>query len=244
MGQRPAKCYRDVERAYTRQATRKQRKNYVGGAPGIKVRKFTIGDQTKDFELVLDFKILEPIQIRDIAIENIRAKLSKALTEALGKEGYFVKLRTYPHHILRENKIAQGAGADRVSSGMKHSFGKNIGRAAQIKKNAIFLSLCLNEDKLEEGKKILQKIKYRINVPFKIEIYKHEDQRLSGRKKWTREMRKKLLDDEKAAADAKRLGRGEKLPAKADDETKENNIKDDKAKDEKAKDDKGKKGKK
>ena len=42
-------------------------------------------------------------------------------------------MHTYPHQILRENKQATGAGADRVSQGMRLSFGKNVGTAAEFK---------------------------------------------------------------------------------------------------------------
>jgi len=37
-----------------------------------------------------------------------------------------------PHHVLRENKQATGAGADRVSEGMRLSFGKAVGTAARV----------------------------------------------------------------------------------------------------------------
>ena len=47
--------------------------------------------------------------------------------------GYFFQLRIYPHHILRENPLAAGAGADRMSTGMKCAFGKPISVAARVK---------------------------------------------------------------------------------------------------------------
>ena len=43
-----------------------------------------------------------------------------------------MKLRVYPQHVLRENKQATGAGADRVSEGMRLSFGKAVGTAARV----------------------------------------------------------------------------------------------------------------
>ncbi|MFC7029415.1 hypothetical protein ACFQH8_22010 [Halomicroarcula sp. GCM10025710] len=39
-------------------------------------------------------------------------------------------LRKFPHQVLRENKQATGAGADRVSDGMRQAFGKIVGTAA------------------------------------------------------------------------------------------------------------------
>ena len=48
---------------------------------------------------------------------------------------------TYPHQILRENKQATGAGADRVSQGMRCAFGKNVGTAARVKRGQRFISI-------------------------------------------------------------------------------------------------------
>jgi ribosomal protein L16/L10AE len=48
-----------------------------------------------------------------------------------------------PHHTLRENPLAAGAGADRLSTGMKHSFGKTIGTACQVHKGKVIFELFL-----------------------------------------------------------------------------------------------------
>jgi large subunit ribosomal protein L10e len=41
-------------------------------------------------------------------------------------------VRVFPHHVLRENALASGAGADRMSTGMKMAFGKAVGIAARV----------------------------------------------------------------------------------------------------------------
>jgi large subunit ribosomal protein L10e len=43
--------------------------------------------------------------------------------------------------ILRENKQATGAGADRISQGMSQSFGKTVGSAARIYPNQPIISI-------------------------------------------------------------------------------------------------------
>lgn len=187
MGLRPARCMRNFERSFTRHATRVQRKNYLGGVPGVKTRNFTIGNQTKEFDTQLDVISNINMQIRDNAIESMRQKLVKKLTASMGKDGYVIKIRLYPHHVIREHKSATGAGADRLSSGMKHAYGKNTGRASQIRKGQLFLSLVVNSDKKDEAKEILKYIKYKINMPYDIAIKPHLNKKLSGRKKWTRE---------------------------------------------------------
>jgi large subunit ribosomal protein L10e len=114
--------------------------------PHNKIAKYTSGNQ-KDFALgkfkyAVSMVTNENIQIRDNALEAVRQYLTKAFdTQILG--AYFLELRVHPHHILRNNKTAAGAGADRLSSGMRHSFGVVEGRAAQVKKGtSIFIVYC------------------------------------------------------------------------------------------------------
>jgi len=187
MGIRPNRAYRDWDRPNTRHATRVQRKDFIGGIPGIKIRRFVVGAQTKDFSHVVSLKVGKAVQIRDNAIESFRQKLVRDLTNTVGKDNWTMKLRLFPHHILRENKTASGAGADRVSSGMKHAFGKNIGRAAQIKKGKIFVSVVVDEINVEDVIKLFKKAKSKLYIDAKILVEKHENKILSGRKKWTRE---------------------------------------------------------
>jgi|GEM_PF-169683 len=187
MGIRPNSCYKRIKRSYTRSAKTVQSKDFLGGIPGVKTRQFVMGDQTKDYPWVIDMKCNENIQIRDNAIEAIRQKITRELTNKVGKDTWVVKIRHYPFHILRENKAAQGAGADRVSSGMKHSFGKNIGRAMQMHKGDILISVLVDAPFIDIAKKILDKSKYKLNMDYVLIVSKHENKRLSGRKKWTRE---------------------------------------------------------
>jgi large subunit ribosomal protein L10e len=127
------------------------------------------------------------MQIRDNAIEATRLKLVRELNEEVGKDNWTMKIRLWPHHILRENKMASGAGADRVSQGMKHAFGKNTGRAAQVRKNDILISVLVDDENLAKAKIILKKVKYKIAIKHEVAISEHKNKRLSGRKKWTRE---------------------------------------------------------
>jgi len=61
--------------------------------------------------------------------------------------------------------LASGAGADRFSSGMAHSFGKPAGNAAQLKENQIVLSIYTNEKNVELARKALKKSNAKL--PFK-----------------------------------------------------------------------------
>jgi len=131
MGLRPAKCYRKIERPWTRQSQRKPKKGFVKGVPESKIHRFEVGD--KNFPLVMFLVAKSPVQIRHNALEAARVNANKVLETNIGKIGYFLKIRVYPHHVMRENPLATGAGADRFQTGMRQAFGKPIGMAAQIK---------------------------------------------------------------------------------------------------------------
>ena len=55
--------------------------------------------------------------------------------EEVGRSNFHFKVRVFPHHVLRENKQATGACADRVSEGMRLAFGKAVGTAARVIRN-------------------------------------------------------------------------------------------------------------
>ena len=84
----------------------------------------------------------DKVQIRDNSIEACRMYINKVMDKNSPGQ-YFFGVKVYPHHILRENKTAAGAGADRLSSGMRHSFGIAVGRAAILNPGKeIFLIAC------------------------------------------------------------------------------------------------------
>lgn len=148
---RKAVAYRRVERAYTRKSKFKS-KNYVRASPNNKVVRFEMGDPTKDFEVSMNLISKEDIQIRHNAIEAARQTSNRALERILGKGQYHFKIRFYPFHILRENPLASGAGADRMSTGMKMSFGKPIGLAARIREGQTLMTVRCAKSAINTGK--------------------------------------------------------------------------------------------
>lgn len=148
---RKAVAYRKLERPYTRKSKFRS-KSYVRAIPNCKIVKFDMGNTQVEFpcKVVLTSKL--DIQIRHNSLESARLAANRYLEKNLGKKGFNLKLHVYPHHILRENPLASGAGADRMSTGMKCSFGKSIGLAAQINKNQVILSA-----KVEKGQEHIAK---------------------------------------------------------------------------------------
>lgn len=135
-------------RPYTRNSRRKNRA-YIKTIPHVKVAKFSLGN-LKDYregkhKFIIRLVSNEDILIRDNAIEASRMHIHKIMEEQLPGQ-YFFGVKVHPHHFLRNNKTSGVAGADRLSTGMSHSFGVIEGRAAIVPKGKdIFFISCLDE---------------------------------------------------------------------------------------------------
>lgn len=133
MAERPGGVYARLDaRAYTRKSETSPEKSYVKGAPRPRIQIFELGNPKGNFNIELTLVSEEQIQITHRALEAARVAAGKALG-AIGT-AFYLKVYTYPHHVLRENPIATGAGADRFQEGMSRAFGKPIGTAARISK--------------------------------------------------------------------------------------------------------------
>ncbi len=169
MGLRPGRCYRELERPYTRQSQRKPRKGYVKGVPGSKLHTFQTGTLKPEFSLTINLLATQPAQIRHNALEAVRVAATKALTKSLGSEtSFFMKILVFPHHILRENSMATGAGADRFQSGMRLAFGRPVGTAAQVRQNQAILTVRVSPGKYSEVKQALKIASSKLPIPCKI----------------------------------------------------------------------------
>lgn len=148
-------AYRKLERPYTRKSKFRE-KSYVRASPVCRVVRFHMGNLKKDFPVKLELRSKSPLQIRDNALESARQVSNKVMENVVGKPNYQTIIRLYPHHILRENPLAAGAGADRMSTGMKHSFGKPIGIAAQVKKGQTIIQICTDKEHILTAKRALK----------------------------------------------------------------------------------------
>lgn len=175
MGIRPAHCYRTTSKpAYTRIAVTKHDKNFIGTNPGLRTRQFNMGNPLKKYDSIVDLMNDDPhVQIRDNALESARLNVNRHLINSIGKDNFFMRLRIVPYHIMRENKLAQGAGADRVSSGMKHAFGKPIGKAARVRAGQKIFSVLCNEAHIEDVKKGLLRAIPKLGL--KMSVDAHDD---------------------------------------------------------------------
>ena len=109
------------------------------------------------------------IQVRQEAIEAARKTANKRLEKQLGKN-YLFWIRKYPHHVLRENPLATGAGADRLSTGMKLAFGKPIGIAAQVFTGDIVMEVYTTEQGVAIAKEALRVAKHKLPFTGKLVV--------------------------------------------------------------------------
>jgi large subunit ribosomal protein L10e len=146
------------------------RREYMGGVPGSKITIFDMGNPSVDFPVSLSLVAKESCQVRHNALEAARIFANRYLVKGVGRKNFYLKIRLYPHHVLRENKLATGAGADRVSSGMRHAFGRAVGTAARVKRGQRMLTVAVEEDNVEQAKEALRRASYKLPTPCKIVI--------------------------------------------------------------------------
>lgn len=170
--------YRRMDaRPYTR-ISKYRKKSFVRARPHVKVVKYDMGELKKVFRYAVYLKTNETLQLRHNALESARQAINRALEKNTGKGMYSFKLRVYPHHILRENPLASGAGADRLSTGMKNSFGKSIGTAARVRKGQIIFEAGVDTlAHAEAAKKALKKGSTKLPKGCTIEIIDKQDKK-------------------------------------------------------------------
>jgi large subunit ribosomal protein L10e len=172
MGLRKAASYsKRYARPFTRNSRRKNRA-YIKTIPHVKIAKFNVGNQ-KDFKegkhtFVVRLISNDKVQIRDNALEAGRMHTHKLLDEKIPGE-YFLAVKVQPHHFLRNNKTSGVAGADRMSTGMSHSFGIIEGRAALVPAGKeIFFISCTNEKAARIAREVLGSVKAKMPSSTKI----------------------------------------------------------------------------
>ncbi|KAF5087496.1 MAG: 50S ribosomal protein L16 [Methanoculleus horonobensis] len=162
MVRKPAKMYRNLaKKAYTR-------REYMGGVPGSKIVQFDMGNLTEEYPVELSIVAEEACQIRHTALEAARIGINRQLQKEVGRANFHLKIRTFPHHVLRENKQATGAGADRVSEGMRLAFGKAVGTAARVDKGQKVFSVWTSPQYVEKAKVSLKRGIYKLPTPARI----------------------------------------------------------------------------
>ena len=161
----PSHMFRGQTRAYTR-------REYIGGVPASRITQCDVGAPGAKFdpEVIVTLSADEKCLIRHNALEAARITANRHIVTAAGSEGYHLKIRVYPHQVLRHNKVATGAGADRVSQGMRLSFGKAIGVAANVRAGQKLITLRTSREFVDAAKEALRKSSHKLPTPCHIEV--------------------------------------------------------------------------
>jgi large subunit ribosomal protein L10e len=163
MARKPNRMYRHIR------GPNNTRKEYMGGIPASRITQFDLGfkDNAK-FSNGLTLVVKESVQIRHNALEAARIAANKYIQKRAGARNYHLKIRVYPHHVLRENKQATGAGADRISQGMRASFGKAVSSASRVHGGQKIMSLYFDKPYYQSAKIALWKASQKLPSPCSI----------------------------------------------------------------------------
>jgi len=165
-------AYRRLERPYTRKS-KFRKKSFVRASPVTKIVRFDMGNKTKtDWEYAIKLVAKSDLNIRDNALESARQVVNKHFETLIGTENYHLRIKAYPHHMLRENPLASGAGADRMSTGMKMSFGKVVGIAARIKKGKTVFEVETTKEHVAKARAGIAKAVHRLPSNFTTQVEK------------------------------------------------------------------------
>lgn len=149
MGRRPARCYRVAA------GKPWPKSRYNRGVPDAKIKAFDIGAKRALYDELpycVHLVSKEKEQVSSEALEAARIAANKILNKVSKKEGFHIKTRLHPYHVLRINKMLSCAGADRLQTGMRGAFGKPYGKVARVKINQVIMSIRVKEEYLNAAK--------------------------------------------------------------------------------------------
>jgi len=164
MGLRPARVYRQWKRPYTRVSVKTPRKSYVKGVPGSKLHVFETGNRETDFDLKLSLIPVQAVQIRHNALEAARVAAVNYIKRHLEEKDFFLKVRVFPHQVMREHAQAAVAQADRFYDGMSHPFGKPSGTAARVKAGQPLMTMLIKKGDVATAKEAMRRASSKMPV--------------------------------------------------------------------------------
>ena len=137
---------------------------FCRGVPDSKIRIYDCGAKrisVDAFPFVAHLVSDEKEQLTACALEAARVACNKYLTKTTGKEGYHIRTRAHPFHVIRQNKMLSCAGADRLSSGMRGSYGKPMEMAARIAIGQIIVSVRAKDTNANHVIEALRRAKFK-----------------------------------------------------------------------------------
>lgn len=158
MGRRPGRCYRFCKnKPYPKS-------RFCRGVPDPKIRNFDIGRRkanVDDFPITYHCVSRELEQISSEALEAARIQANKYMTKKANKDVFHMRIRAHPFHVIRINKMLSCAGADRLQTGMRQSYGKPNGICARVRIGQILLSMRTKEGYVAQAQEALRRARMK-----------------------------------------------------------------------------------
>ena len=158
MGRRPARCSRfQKNKPYIKS-------RFCRGVPDAKIRIFDCGAKRAPvdvFPFVVHLVSDEKEQLTSSALEAARVSANKFMIKSGGKDTFHIRCRAHPYHVLRQNKMLSCAGADRLSSGMRGSYGKPMEMSARVRIGQILLSIRTKDTQGKAAIEALRRAKFK-----------------------------------------------------------------------------------
>jgi len=138
---RPWRCYSSwSRRPYQYKRSSNRRREFARGGAQSKIQRYWGGNKEvpwDQWELTVGLKVDHQVQISANTLEAVRITINSALQKHLGRINYRFRVRPKPFQKYRENRMLAFAGADRVQSGMRNSFGRSTGVCARVRAGQI-----------------------------------------------------------------------------------------------------------
>ncbi|CAK4024564.1 60S ribosomal L10-A [Lecanosticta acicola] len=169
MARRPARCYRYCKnKPYPKS-------RFNRGVPDPKIRIFDLGRKranVDEFPTCVHLVSNEYEQLSSEALEAARICANKYMVKTAGKEGFHMRVRAHPYHVVRINKMLSCAGADRLQTGMRGAFGKPNGTVARVNIGQILLSIRTRDSHRATAIEALRRSQYKFPGRQKIIVSK------------------------------------------------------------------------
>jgi len=170
MARRPARCYRYCKnKPYPKS-------RFNRGVPDPKIRIFDLGRKragVDEFPLCVHLVSNEYEQLSSEALEAARICANKYLVKVAGKDGFHMRVRAHPFHVIRINKMLSCAGADRLQTGMRGAWGKPNGTVARVNIGQIILSVRTRDNHRATAIEALRRSQYKFPGRQKIIVSKN-----------------------------------------------------------------------
>ena len=100
-------------------------------------------------------------QLSSEALEAARICANKYMVKSCGKDGFHIRVRLHPFHVIRINKMLSCAGADRLQTGMRGAFGKPQGTVARVHIGQVIMSIRTKLQNKEHVIEALRRAKFK-----------------------------------------------------------------------------------